>query len=119
MTLKVDYRTHSHAYGLMAIVYKALEMGGILVCCEHGVVKSSGTRGDFWVPGNKYKAIAGANAEAAISDQLEAESMSNDGGAMVAGAMAMFAGPAGCWAAGFAMICAAAAAAAGSIFYFA
>ena len=75
ITLKVDYRTHSHAYGLMAIVYKALETGGILVCCEHGVVTSSGTRGDFWVPGDKYKVIAGADAEAAISDQLEAVRM--------------------------------------------
>ena len=48
------------------------------------------------------------------------KSMSNDGGAMAAGATAaggaMLAGPAGCWAAGFGTIGAAAAAAAGSIF---
>ncbi len=41
------------------------------MCCEHGVITSSGTEAEFWVPGNKYKAIAGGNAQAAISDQLE------------------------------------------------
>ena len=39
VSLKVDYHTHSHAQGLLAIVYETKEnTGGILVCCEHGVV---------------------------------------------------------------------------------
>ena len=38
VSLKVDYRTHSHAQGLLAIMYEMKEdTGGILVCCEHGV----------------------------------------------------------------------------------
>ncbi len=55
VVLKVDYRTHSHAQGLMAIVYEMNEStGGILVCCEHGVVTHDGSRKDYWVPYDKY-----------------------------------------------------------------
>ena len=32
VTLKVDYRTHSHGQGLLAIVYDVKQTGGILVC---------------------------------------------------------------------------------------
>jgi hypothetical protein len=36
ISLKVDYRTHSHAQGLLVIVYEMKEdTGRILVCCEH------------------------------------------------------------------------------------
>jgi hypothetical protein len=49
VSLKVDYCTHSHAQGLLAIIYRAKETGGILVCCEHGVITHSGTKGDYWV----------------------------------------------------------------------
>jgi hypothetical protein len=39
VSLKVDYHTHCHAQGLLAIVYRFQEnSGGILVCCEHGIV---------------------------------------------------------------------------------
>jgi uncharacterized protein YbjQ (UPF0145 family) len=47
VTLKVDYRTHSHAQGLIAIVYDVKATGGILFCCEHGVITHSGTSGDY------------------------------------------------------------------------
>ena len=53
VVLKVDYCTHSHAQGLMAIVYEINEStGGILVCCEHGVITHDGSRKDYcyWVP---------------------------------------------------------------------
>jgi hypothetical protein len=34
VSLKVDYRTHSHVQGLLAIMYETKEStGGILVCC--------------------------------------------------------------------------------------
>jgi len=57
-TLKVDYRTHSHAQGLIAIVYDVKTTGSILVCCEHGVNTHSGTKTEYWVPVDKYSIIA-------------------------------------------------------------
>jgi hypothetical protein len=54
VTLKVDYRTHSHAQGLLAIVYIVKKTGGILVCCDHGVITHSGTKREYWVPFDKY-----------------------------------------------------------------
>jgi hypothetical protein len=47
VTLKVDYRTHSHAQGLIAIIFDVKKTGGILVCCEHGVITHSGTKGNY------------------------------------------------------------------------
>jgi hypothetical protein len=59
ISLKVDYCTHSHANGLLGVVYAVKEgMGGILVCCEHGVITHSGKTGDYWVPYNKYRVVA-------------------------------------------------------------
>ncbi len=59
VSLKVDYRTHCHVQGLLAIVYRFQEnSGGILVCCEHGVITHDGTSNDYWVPYNKYSVIA-------------------------------------------------------------
>jgi hypothetical protein len=34
VTLKVDYRTHSHAQGLIGIVFDVKPTGGIKVCCD-------------------------------------------------------------------------------------
>jgi hypothetical protein len=51
VSLKVDYHTHSHAQGLLVIVYEMKEStGGILVCCEHGGITHDGSRKDCWVP---------------------------------------------------------------------
>jgi hypothetical protein len=51
VSLKVDYQTHCHAQGLLAIVYQFQEnLGGILVCCEHGIITHDGTSNDYWVP---------------------------------------------------------------------
>ena len=69
VSLKVDYRMHSHANGLIAIVYAVKEeTGGILVCCEHGVI---GTNGDYWVPFDKYKIFAKKDAEMPLTPALE------------------------------------------------
>ena len=59
LTLKVDYRTHSHASGLTAIVYKSNTTGGALICCEHGVITHNGEKKDYWVPSDKYLIVAG------------------------------------------------------------
>ena len=56
--LKVDYQTHSHAQGLIGIVYSVKNSGSILVCCDHGVITHSGTKGDYWVPVDKYSIVA-------------------------------------------------------------
>ena len=34
VTLKVDQRTHSHAQGLIGIVFDVKPTGGIKVCCD-------------------------------------------------------------------------------------
>jgi hypothetical protein len=71
ITLKVDYRVHSHAYGLLGIVYQAKDTGGVLVACEHGVITSSGSKKDFWVPNDQYKVVALAGVRATITPQLQ------------------------------------------------
>jgi len=62
VSLKVDYRTHSHVQGLLATVYEMKECtpGGILVCCEHGVITHDRSRKDYWVPYDKYDVKARA-----------------------------------------------------------
>ena len=57
-TLKADYQTHSHAQGLLAIVYGVKKTGSILVCCDHGVITHSGTTAQYRVPVNKYSIVA-------------------------------------------------------------
>jgi hypothetical protein len=72
VVLKVDYPTHSHAQGLMAIVYEINEStGGILVCCEHGVVTHDGSRKDYWVPYDKYDVKARAQDTSPIEEALQ------------------------------------------------
>jgi uncharacterized protein YbjQ (UPF0145 family) len=72
VTLKVDYRTHSHAQGLIAIVYEVKETGGILVCFEHGVIIHSGTPGDYWVHVDKYKVVARMDEVIPLTRPLQA-----------------------------------------------
>jgi hypothetical protein len=58
VSLKVDYRTHCHAQGLLSIVYRFQEnSGGILVCCEYVIITHDGTSTNYWVPYNKYRVI--------------------------------------------------------------
>ena len=71
VSLKVDYRTHSHVQGLIAIVYGFKEMGGILVCCDHGVMTHSGTKADYWVPVDKYCIVAKKDKQAPLPASLQ------------------------------------------------
>jgi len=72
VSLKVDYCTHSHAQGLLAIVYEMKEStGGILVCCQHGVITHDGSRKDYWVPYDKYTVTARAQDTCPLEDALE------------------------------------------------
>mgnify|MGYP006866423466 FL=1 len=71
VALQVVYRTHSHAQGLIAIVYSVKEKtGGILVCCEHGVITHSGTKADYWVPADKYMVVARKDQEIPLTADL-------------------------------------------------
>jgi soluble cytochrome b562 len=71
VTLKVDFRVHYHASGLVGVVYNTKDTGGVLVVCEHGVITSSGSTKDFWVPNDQYKVVARANENAPISTELQ------------------------------------------------
>ena len=63
---------HSHANWLIAIVYAVKEgTGGILVCCEHGVITHSGTKGDYWVPYDKYKVMATKDKDIPLTPDIE------------------------------------------------
>jgi hypothetical protein len=71
LSLKVDYRTHSHACGLLAIVYKSNDTGAALVCCQHGVVTHDGSKRDYWVPSDKFKVYAGHDENTVITPSLQ------------------------------------------------
>ncbi len=73
VSLKVDYRTHCHVQGLLAIVYRFQEnSGGILVYCEHGIITHDGNSKDYWVSYNKYRVIARNDTTLPISNKLQA-----------------------------------------------
>ncbi len=72
VSLKVDYRTHCHAQGLLAIVYQFQEhSSGIMVCCEHGIVTHDRTKNEYWVPYDKYRVIEWNDATFPISNNLQ------------------------------------------------
>jgi hypothetical protein len=72
VSLKADYCTHSHAQGLLAIIYEVNERtGAILVCCQHRVITHDGTRGDYWVLYDKYLIVAKANKVVPIQTELQ------------------------------------------------
>ncbi len=55
------------------IVYRfQKKSGGILVCCEHGIITHDGTSKDYWVPYNNYRAIARNDTTFPISNKLQA-----------------------------------------------
>ncbi len=70
VTLKVDYRTHSHTQGLIRIVFDAKPTGGIKVCCDHGIITYSAGPGVYWVPVNKYVVRAKPDEFIPIPDEL-------------------------------------------------
>jgi hypothetical protein len=72
VSLKVDYCTHSHAEGLLVVVYKVNEnTGGILVCCQHGVITHYRTRGDYCITYDKYLVVAKADNMVPIQTELQ------------------------------------------------
>jgi hypothetical protein len=72
VSLKVNFWMHCHAQGLLAIVYRFQEhSGGIMVCCEHGIVTHDGTKNAYWVPYDKYRVIARNDATFPILNNLQ------------------------------------------------
>ncbi len=72
VTLKVDHRMHSHAQGLIAIIFDVKKTGGILVCCKYGVITHSGTKGNYLVPVDKYVIVARKEEECPLPAELAA-----------------------------------------------
>jgi hypothetical protein len=73
VSLKVDYHTNCHAQRLLAIVYRFQEnSGGILVCCEHGIITHDGTSNNYWVPNDNYRVIAQNNTTFPIFNKIQA-----------------------------------------------
>jgi hypothetical protein len=73
VSLKVDYCTHCHAQGLLAIVYRFhADTGGILVCCKYGILTHDGSSASYWVHYNKYRVIATKGCSFPFSDKLQA-----------------------------------------------
>jgi hypothetical protein len=73
VTVKVGYRTHCHAPGLLGVVYTfQRDTGGALVCCEHGIITHDGSKNDYWVPYDKYRVVATKDSQLPISPELQA-----------------------------------------------
>ena len=70
VTLKVDCRTHSHAQGLIGVVFDVKPTGGIKVCCDHGIITHSGGPGVYWVPVDKYVVKAKPDDFCPLTDEL-------------------------------------------------
>ncbi len=72
VTLKVDHRTYCHAPGLLAIAFDfKSDSGGILVCCQHGVITHDGMPGEYWVPCDRYKVVADKDTTFPIPPELQ------------------------------------------------
>ena len=72
VTLKVDWRTHTLAPGLLAIVYGFKpESGSVLVCCEHGVITHSGDKLPYWVPYERYSLSSARDQNLGLEDKLQ------------------------------------------------
>ena len=70
VSLYVDYRTNAHAQALVAIVYDVKNTGGILVCCEHGIITHDGSVKDYLVPADKYRVVAKYDEKIPLTDGL-------------------------------------------------
>jgi hypothetical protein len=45
--------------------------GGILVCCEQGMITNGRSEGEYWFPHDKYKVIAIRDATLPIASELQ------------------------------------------------
>jgi len=81
VTLQVDYRTCYNPEGLVAIVYDVNpRTGGIRVCCEHGVITHDGSKGNYWLPRDKYEVKAPVGTYLPLPDDLaQVRKMVEDG----------------------------------------
>jgi hypothetical protein len=71
VTLQVDYRTCYNPEGLVAIVYDVNpRTGGIRVCCQHGGITHDGSKGNYWVPADKYNVKAPVGTYLPLPDDL-------------------------------------------------
>jgi hypothetical protein len=73
LCLHIDYCTHSHASGLLGIVFDFMQgTGGVIVCCEHSVITHDGSRNPYYVPMDKYVVVATPDQNLHILPELQA-----------------------------------------------
>ena len=51
-------------------LYDVKNTGGILVCCEHGIITHDGSVKDYWVPADKYRVVAKYDEKIPLTDGL-------------------------------------------------
>jgi hypothetical protein len=68
--LKVDYRTNCHTRTLAIVFDFNPETGGILVCCEHGIITHEKSKGEYWDAYDKYKVSASRDDRLPIVSEL-------------------------------------------------
>jgi len=70
VTISLDKREFSSPTGVRAIVFELKEeTGGILACCESGVITQS-TGEVFWIPSDRYGVTASPTEPAVLTDGL-------------------------------------------------
>ena len=71
VTVALDSRDVTHAAGIRAVVYNVKEnTGGILACCESGVVVQGQTKCDYWIPIERYRVTCRPDEFGTSTDKL-------------------------------------------------
>lgn len=69
VTIALDKRDFTMASGVRAVVYDVKEeTGGILACCEYGVIVHDNA--DYWIPSDRYGVTASPDDTAVLTDGL-------------------------------------------------
>ena len=70
VTVQVDSRDVSHPQGLIGVVVAVKITGGILVVCASGLLSSTNSKKEYWVPVDKYKVVARDHEECVLPHDL-------------------------------------------------
>ena len=71
VTIQNDYRDCPHPQGLRGIVVQTRETGGVLVCCEYGMVSTGARKKEYWIPSDRYIMTQTKDEDAVLSVKLE------------------------------------------------
>jgi hypothetical protein len=70
VTVKCDYRTVSHAIGIVGVIYKLGNYGGARIVTIAGILSTGTRKSQWWVPSDQYVVRYGADEEANIPLEL-------------------------------------------------